>query len=181
VETVVACADIVIRAHDEAGVACCLKHFPGHGSSSADSHLELPDITGLHTDEELEVFRRLLNDRVCVMTGHLLHRGLDPERPASLSRSITTDLLRERMGFQGVVVTDSIDMDGVRARWSLQETIAHAVHAGADLVVHACNSRRGEYAPEVVQAVVEAAGSVDGALLRRAHQRLERLFGGGDG
>lgn len=183
-DAVAACAEVVIGAHLDAGVACCLKHFPGHGSTRVDSHLGLPDITASHQDSEIMVFERLIRahkDRpVCVMTGHLLHRGLDPEFPASLSRDVTTSVLRERLGFDGVVVTDAIDMDGVRARWSLEETIERAIGAGADLIVHACNSPLCEYAPDVVRAIGAVAGRVDGERARRSRARLDTLRAGGE-
>ncbi len=161
--TVVQRAERSVRAHVEAGVLPVLKHFPGHGSAGTDSHMDLPDITGSWSrDRELAVYRRLferLDVPLGVMTGHLLHRGLDDRLPASLSRAVTTGLLREELGFDGLVATDSIDMEGVRAGWSLEQTISLALHAGADLVVHACNSGRAEHAPDIAEAIGALASS----------------------
>jgi beta-N-acetylhexosaminidase len=173
-ERVIACAERFIDAHDARGVRCVLKHFPGHGSASLDSHHALCDITATWAREtELAPYRALMERCGAVMTGHLLLRSIDPDLPASLSHRITTGLLREELGFGGVVVTDSIDMEGVRARWGLEETIARALGAGADLVVHACNSARGEYAPDVEAAVRRVAG--DERVVRLARAARERV------
>lgn len=169
---VAACAERVVRAHREAGVGCVLKHFPGHGSASADSHHDLVDISETwERERELEPFRFLSDERVGVMTGHLILAGFDADRPASLSRVVTTGLLRDELGFGGPVFTDALDMEGVRARWSLEETICLGVDAGADVLVHACNSARGEYAPDVVRAMEEACPEIDGLTARSALSR----------
>ncbi len=147
----------VLAAHADAGVSACLKHFPGHGSASADSHLELPDVTDVwQRDVELEAFRQLVSDDVFVMTAHLRHSGLDAEFPASLSRKVTTDLLRGELGFGGKVVTDSLDMAGARQGGSLARTLQLAADSGADYLLHGCNSRLGETAADVIAAACTA-------------------------
>jgi len=163
-EDVIRCASILIEEHEGAGVTACVKHFPGHGSAPDDSHEKLPDVTDLFSDLELEPYERLLLSDVpprAVMTAHLLHRGLDPERPASLSRPITR-MLRERFGFSGLIYTDSLDMGAVRRRFALADAARLALGAGADIVVHACNSPLGETAADVA-SVVEAIEVMGGA------------------
>lgn len=180
-EQVVACAQRVVSAHREAGVACVLKHFPGHGSASVDSHHDLVDISKTwQRERELAPYRALLGLPVGVMTGHLILAQLDANLPASLSRAITTNLLRHELSFAGPVFTDALDMEGVRARWSLDETIRLGVQAGADVLVHACNSARGEHAPDVVRAMERASSAIDGLELRaaRSRQRLRSLVQG---
>ncbi|MEQ8315952.1 MAG: glycoside hydrolase family 3 N-terminal domain-containing protein [Phycisphaerales bacterium] len=172
---VAACALRVVRAHQATGVGCVLKHFPGHGSASTDSHHDLVDVSkSWDRERELAPYRVLLDENVGVMTGHLILSQFDVDRPASLSRSITTGLLRDELGFTGPVFTDALDMEGVRARWSLRETIRLAFEAGADVFVHACNSARGEYAPDVVRAM-EALATELGSLEARAARSLERV------
>lgn len=166
------CAERIIEAHREAGVCCVLKHFPGHGSASIDSHLDFVDISeSWERERELAPYRSLIDDRVGVMTGHLLLRALDSTYPASLSGAVTTGLLREELGFAGPVFTDALDMEGVRLRWPLEETIRLAIEAGADVLVHACNSRRGEYAPDVVRAMEKAANQIQGLAARASLSR----------
>lgn len=174
-DEVVACAKRVIRAHQEHEVRCVLKHFPGHGSASLDSHHSLVDISrSWERQRELAPYRLLTDERVGVMTGHLLLDAIDADLPASLSYAVTTGLLREEFGFAGPVFTDAIDMEGVRARWSLEETIRLGVEAGADVLVHACNSARGEYAPDVVNAMESVYPKIDG-LTARSRLSRERV------
>jgi len=158
-----ACAARVVRAHRESCVGCVLKHFPGHGSAPADSHHDLVDIsTSWERERELAPYRSLIGARVGVMTGHLMLTAFDSDQPASLSRALTTGLLRDELGFFGPVFTDALDMEGVRARWSLGDAIRLGVSAGADVLLHACNSSRREYAPDVVRVMEEVCSGVEG-------------------
>ncbi len=148
-------AQIMVEALDNAGITACAKHFPGHGSAFVDSHETLPDITETWAEEmELAPYKELLATQTlpAVMTAHVLHRCLDTKRPASLS-SVTTGLLREKLGFTGMIVTDSIDMGALRQHWSLVECVGLAINAGADVVLHACNSPLGETAADVGWAI----------------------------
>ena len=111
-----------IAGHREHGVATAIKHFPGHGSSTTDTHLSTVDVTESFKDSELTPYRCLINEGVVdmVMVGHLQHRGFDPERPASLSARMIDGMLRREMGFDGVVVTDCLDMAAAAEHCSLQ-------------------------------------------------------------
>ncbi|SFF24540.1 beta-N-acetylhexosaminidase [Actinacidiphila alni] len=121
-----------------AGVAACAKHFPGHGDTALDSHHDLPV---LRVDQDLLDRRELLPFRAAiaagvrtVMAGHLLLPALDPDRPASLSPTLITGLLREHLGFRGAVVTDALEMGAVARGRGLPELAVRAVAAGADLL-----------------------------------------------
>ncbi|MFI4917700.1 MAG: glycoside hydrolase family 3 N-terminal domain-containing protein [Phycisphaerales bacterium JB060] len=178
-ETVSACANRVVQSHREVGVACVLKHFPGHGSASVDSHHDLVDISQTwERERELVPYRALIGKNLGVMTGHLMLAQFDIDRPASLSPAVTTRLLRDEYGFAGPIFTDALDMEGVRARWSLEETICLGLEAGADVIVHACNSARGEYAPEVVKAMEQVCSKIDGLTVRAglARERVRLLI-----
>ena len=102
----------------EAGVAACAKHFPGHGDTAVDSHHDLPRIAARGrrwTTSSWRPFRAAIAAGVqAIMTGHLLVPAVDPELPATLSRPVLTDLLRDELGFQGAVITDGIEMRGDR-------------------------------------------------------------------
>lgn len=144
VDRVVGCARDVLSALHGAGVAGCAKHFPGHGSARGDTHRGLVDITDTHASGEIEVYRELLGGPAptrprAIMTGHLLHRGVDGERPASLSAAWTTDILRAMLGFSGVIVTDSLDMQAIADRWPAGDAAALAVAAGADIALDGVN------------------------------------------
>jgi beta-N-acetylhexosaminidase len=127
-----------VRGLQSAGVAACAKHFPGHGDTSVDSHLDVPRIavSRARLDGcELPPFRAAIDAGVqAVMTGHLLVPAIDEEWPATLSRRVLTDLLRDELGFQGVVVTDGIEMRAVTDRYGLAGATVRALVAGADAI-----------------------------------------------
>lgn len=160
---VVECAHEVMEAHRAHGLAVSIKHFPGHGASADDSHMCLPDISDRHRAEiDLAPFRSIIassadDGLLTVMTAHVLHRGLDRSLPASLSPAITTRLLRETLGFAGVVVTDSLDMNGVRDQHSLTDACRLALLAGADVLLDGCNGPVGDTAGDVARSVRELA------------------------
>lgn len=135
---VVAHAIAWIKAHHRHGVACCLKHFPGHGSSGQDSHLGFVDITESWQNAELEPYRALIDQGYAdaIMTGHLVHRKLDPEAmPATLSPAMINGLLRRELGFCGPVFSDDLQMRAITQGWSYQEAVQKAVLAGVDVLV----------------------------------------------
>lgn len=184
---VAGCAAEVIRAHAEQGVVTCLKHFPGHGSSAGDTHAGFVDVTRTWRESpELEVYRRLIPKidpcRTCVMTAHVFHGGIDPEHPASLSRAHTTGLLREKLGFEGVVITDSLDMGAVTQRYGVEEAAVLAVNAGADILLDGFNAPRepaAHPAPLMHRAIAAALrdGRIEGgeARVRASAARIARL------
>jgi beta-glucosidase-like glycosyl hydrolase/CubicO group peptidase (beta-lactamase class C family) len=148
-----------VRGVEENGGLATAKHFPGHGDTSTDSHLDLPTVTSdrAHLDRvELAPFRAAIDAGVStIMTGHLAVPALepDPDVPATMSPKITTDLLRGQMGFDGLVVTDALDMGGVTVRYPPGEVAVRSILAGADVLL----------VPPVLdaalQAVHEAAAS----------------------
>jgi beta-N-acetylhexosaminidase len=130
-----------VRGVEENGALATAKHFPGHGDTAADSHIDLPVI---HADKErlehleLVPFRAAIAAGVgSVMTGHLSIPALEPDvnTPATLSSNILTGLLREELGFEGLIVTDAMDMGGITVRYAPGEAAVRAVAAGADALL----------------------------------------------
>ena len=121
------------------GVLGCAKHFPGHGDTASDSHLELPliphDLERLQRLELLPFEAAIAAGAASVMTAHLLIPALDAERPATLSKGVLTDLLRQQLGFNGLVVTDALVMEAIADRYGPGEAAALAFDAGADLIL----------------------------------------------
>ncbi|MCX2927025.1 glycoside hydrolase family 3 protein [Streptomyces sp. NEAU-W12] len=120
------------------GVAACTKHFPGHGDTSVDSHHAVPhidlDATTLH-ERELQPFRAAIAAGTrAVMSAHIRVPVLDPDRPATLSRRILTDLLRGELGYQGLIVTDGMEMRAVSGTYGLEHGVVLAIAAGADAI-----------------------------------------------
>ncbi|MEO1129010.1 MAG: glycoside hydrolase family 3 N-terminal domain-containing protein [Planctomycetota bacterium] len=176
-------AEQIDAMHAE-GVACTLKHFPGHGSARGDTHMGLVDITDTFVeDDELVPYHLLLGTEGpaaapadSVMVSHLVHRGFDPQWPCSLSRPIIHGLLRERMGFDGLVLTDSLDMRAIADRVSASEAAVRALEAGADIALEANNLFHVEPcpAPEMHGSIRSAIA--DGRLSeQRIMQSVERL------
>ena len=126
----------IIRAMQSEGIAACGKHFPGHGDTSADSHLELPLVE--HPPErlrdvELKPFEAAVAASVAsIMTAHVLVPALDDERPATLSRRIVTGLLREELGFQGIIFSDDLEMKALANEHTVPSAAVLAVEAGCD-------------------------------------------------
>ncbi|MFG1941834.1 glycoside hydrolase family 3 N-terminal domain-containing protein [Nonomuraea sp. NPDC048826] len=133
-----------------AGVAACAKHFPGHGDTATDSHLALPTVHAsreLLAERDLPPFRAAVEAGVrAVMCGHLLVPALDPDLPATLSRAALTELLRDELGFDGMLVTDAIEMRAVAAMFDPGEIAVRAVAAGADAVCAGLVTEDGLYA-----------------------------------
>jgi beta-glucosidase len=159
-------AEAFCRAAQAEGVLCCAKHFPGHGDTACDSHLELPLLP--HGRERLEAielppFRRAIGAGVAsVMTAHLLLPALDPDLPATLSPAVLEGLLRRDLGFDGLIVTDALVMEAIAGRWGAGEAAVLALAAGADLVLMPAD------AEAALDAIVKA-----GAEGRLSEKRLE--------
>jgi beta-N-acetylhexosaminidase len=132
-------AQAFVEGFGSAGVMCAAKHFPGHGRAVNDSHDEAADISATWTEAELEPFTQLLSSchaPAMVMTGHLRLSQLSPDgRPATISAPIVTGLLRGRLGYQGVVVTDDLDMGALSRSMGRREAFVQAIAAGSDLLM----------------------------------------------
>ncbi|MEB3260986.1 MAG: glycoside hydrolase family 3 N-terminal domain-containing protein [Cyanobacteriota bacterium] len=168
-------AAFITGVQDE-GVLACAKHFPGHGDTSADSHLDLPVLP--HQRARLEAielppFRRAIASGVAsVMTAHLLLPELDPVHPATLSPAVLTQLLRRDLGFAGLVVTDALVMEAIAARHSPGEAAVLALEAGADLVLMPADPWQ---AIEAILAALES-GRLSVERLRRSAERRQQAL-----
>ncbi len=131
----------VVRGLNDGGVLSTAKHFPGHGDTSVDSHADLPvlpfDIDRLEALEWIPFVSAIEAGVSSVMVGHLAMPAIDgaDAGPASLSKRVVTGLLRERLGFDGLITTDAMDMQGVRKRYGAGEAAVRAVEAGVDIVM----------------------------------------------
>ncbi len=177
------------RGAQAEGVLCCAKHFPGHGDTASDSHLELPLLP--HGRERLEAvelppFRAAIAAGVAtVMTAHLLMSALDADHPATLSRAVLTGLLRDDLGFDGLIVTDALVMEAIAGRYGQAEAAVLALEAGADLVLMPGDA---DGAIDAIVAAIQQGRLSEARLedsLRRRQRALEGLpaqaGGSGDG
>jgi beta-N-acetylhexosaminidase len=176
---------LIIEALQAAGVAACGKHFPGHGDTSVDSHLELPLVE--HPPErlrevELAPFRAAIEAGVAaIMVGHLLVPALDERSPAPLSRAIVTGLLRRELGFDGLITTDDMEMKAISAHRAVEGAAVDAIAAGCDLVLicgtdHDLQARAIEELIRAVESERVPLARVEDALARQRRAK-ERFLG----
>jgi beta-N-acetylhexosaminidase len=173
-------AGAFIRAHRAAGIATVAKHFPGHGSSTADSHKMLADVSGTWQEIEIEPYRTLAKEGLLdgVMIGHLYHpRFSDGAKlPASLSgRAVAA--LRDT-GFKGVVVSDDMEMGAVRDDYSLDERAVKAVNAGTDLLVFSNVTLRDPELGAKLHAIIANAvrkGRISRSRIEKANGKIMLL------
>ncbi|WP_336207563.1 glycoside hydrolase family 3 protein [Nonomuraea sp. LPB2021202275-12-8] len=162
-----------------AGVAACAKHFPGHGDTVTDSHLALPTVHAsrdLISERDLPPFRAAVEAGVrSIMCGHLLVPALDPAMPATLSHAVLTELLRGELGFDGMLVTDAIEMRAVAAMFGPGEIAVRALTAGADAIC--VGESTEESLHEMRDAIVAAvrAGALPEERLAEAASRVLAL------
>lgn len=167
-----------ITAHRAANIVTVAKHFPGHGSSHVDSHKALADVAETWREIELEPYRTLAKDGLLdgVMIGHLYHpRFSDGARlPASLSgRAVQALRAKGYIGFQGVVVSDDMEMGAVRDHYSLEERVIKAINAGTDLLVFSnVTLRDADLGPRIHAVIADAVR--DGRISRA---RVEKAYG----
>jgi beta-N-acetylhexosaminidase len=129
-------AKTVIDAHREQGIVCTLKHFPGHGSSDGDTHLGFVDVTDSWQEIELSPYIQLMaaQEVDAIMSAHIFNARLDPDFPATLSHKVITGLLREQLGYQGVVISDDMRMRAISDIYEPADAVLRAVQAGIDII-----------------------------------------------
>lgn len=177
VTTVSLYAQAFTQAFARENIATALKHYPGHGSATTDSHNTLTDVTDSWSFDELRPYYDFIqtNQAQSIMVAHVYLRQFDPNFPASLSKILITDILRERMGFEGVVISDDMLMKGVAQGFSFEERIIHAINAGVDIVIVSDFYTQGMSVPErIAKSVHEAInrGEIKLQTLEEAYARI---------
>jgi beta-N-acetylhexosaminidase len=174
-DTVARLGTAIIKGLQDNGVAACGKHFPGHGDTSVDSHLELPIVE--HPPDRIRrvecvPFRAAIAaDVAFIMTAHVLVPALDEERPATLSPRVVRDMLREELGFGGVIVGDDLEMKAVASKYTVPDAAVQAIAAGCDgLLICSGNAEAQALTLETLVHAVE-----DGRIpLKRIEDALAR-------
>lgn len=174
---VTAHAGQIVAAHRSYGIATCLKHFPGHGSSRADSHHGFVDITETWEESELLPFANLINANLAdaIMTGHVYNAQLDAKLPATLSRNVITKRLREDLEYDGVVISDDLLMDAIKQHYSFAESVEHAINAGVDILL-ICSSD-DKLVQDTVSLISDLAqkGRISEQQIDQAYRHISRL------
>ncbi|MDX1636781.1 MAG: glycoside hydrolase family 3 N-terminal domain-containing protein [Balneolaceae bacterium] len=177
--TVVRHARIVVEEHINSGVVPVLKHFPGHGSAWNDSHKGIADVTGTWDPAELKPYNQLIaTDSIpAVMTAHVFNANLDSTYPATLSKPVLSGILRDSLQFDGLIFSDDMQMDAIRAEYGLETALKQGINAGIDLLVFANNSVfEPDIARRAVRLITEMVenGEIDSNQIERSYRRIMR-------
>ena len=175
-------AKAFILAHRNERILTTLKHFPGKGSAGEDTHFQMAEVTSLYREEELEPFSRLIGEGLAdtVMTSHINHRGWDKEFPVTLSPKILQGLLRGKLGYQGVIISDDLLMGAIIKQFSIEEACVLAVQAGVDILLASNNSPEG-YDPDLPWKMFAAVcrgidqGRIPESTVEKAYERIKVL------
>ncbi|MDE7092942.1 MAG: hypothetical protein K2O43_05925, partial [Muribaculaceae bacterium] len=180
VEKVAYHASLTVDCLHNKGILAAVKHFPGHGSATSDSHYGLTDVTTTWSPEELIPFKHLIDNGQAdlIMTAHIFNRQLDPDMPATLSKRVLTDLLRNELGYKGIILSDDMYMQGIIDNYRIEDAVVDAINAGADMLIMGNNistgfepDRPARIARIIVQAVKE--GRIDPKRLVESNQRID--------
>lgn len=173
----------VVGAHRVFNVLTALKHFPGHGSSEEDSHLGFVDVSATWDEKELVPFKQLIADHDCdmVMTAHIYNRSLDPDWPATMSAKTVNGILRKRLGFEGVVISDDMQMKAIKEHYPLELALEKTILAGVDMIIFANNMVYEEDIASRSIAIIRdlvKQGRVSEERIRQSYQRINELKSG---
>lgn len=169
-----------MEGSESEGVACCVKHFPGHGDTHVDSHRALPTVNKpLAELERFEFapFRMAAQGETpapAMMTAHIVYPALDPEYPATMSRAILTGILREQWRYEGVIITDGMDMHAIAQRYGVGQAAVRALVAGADMVMAIGSRATQEETIDAIAAAI-ASGELPLAEVKARLARLDKL------
>ncbi len=178
-KTVSKYASIFVEEHRNNHVLTVVKHFPGHGSSKADSHKGFTDVTNTWTSKELEPFMQMIEAQKVdmIMTAHIFNKHLDPQYPATLSYKVNTQLLRRQMHYEGVIITDDLQMAAIDKHYSLKETVTLALNSGVDILLFA-NQLAQPLTLETIVSTIKAqieAGAIEEKRIDESYTRVQKL------
>lgn len=173
-------ATAFVEAHRAAGLLTSLKHFPGHGSSSGDTHHGFVDVSGSWTRRELDPYRDMIaaNRADMVMVAHVHHADFSPpgrRDPATLSPKVIEGLLRGELGFDGVVISDDMEMGAIEALGAPVDIAARAILAGNDILIYAGGAAPGKDLVTVLQSRLREAAKRDPAVAERIRESYGRI------
>jgi len=178
-KTVARYASTFIAAMHHYGVLTSLKHFPGHGSSVGDTHKGFVDVTNLWKAVELEPYRLLNKKADTVMVAHVFNKNLDAKYPASLSAKTVNGLLRKKLGFNGVVITDDLQMGAISKKYGLKNTLKLTVNAGDDMLLfgNQLDPRHTVSTKKLVETVklLLKNGEIKEKTIDKAYKRIQNL------
>lgn len=179
-EIVIAYSSEFIKALNEKNIISVIKHFPGHGSASKDSHKGFVDITKSWDYKELKPYYHFIKYKKvdAIMVGHLNLSSFDKKNPATLSKNIVNGILREKLGFDGVVFSDDMQMGAIKNNYSLKEAVIKAVNAGVDVLVFSSYfTDKSSVVNEVTKILKDALKNkeIKQERLKKSYERIVKL------
>ncbi len=173
-------ARIIIDEHKKKNINCTIKHFPGHGSSTADSHQGLVDVTNTWNEIELIPFKKLISEKKIevIMTAHIFNANLDANYPATLSNNVMTGILRNQLQFDGVIISDDMNMKAISDYYGLETAIELAINAGVDILMFANNiSYDDNIATEAISIIKQLIkdGKISRERINESYNRIMKL------
>jgi len=172
-------AKVFMNSLKNANIVSVLKHFPGHGSSLSDSHKGFVDITNTWDKKELEPYQILIDSKSVnmIMTAHVFNSKLDKKYPATLSYNVNTKLLREKMHYEGVVISDDLQMKAISKHFTLKQIVSLAINSGVDMLLFG-NQLATQDIDELVELIYEQlkSGKVSYERIVESNNRLDNLY-----
>ena len=157
-----------------------LKHFPGHGSSLGDSHLGFVDISNTWSQKELEPYKYFIqNNKVdMIMSAHVFNKNLDKDYPATLSYEINTKLLRYKLGYEGVLISDDLQMSAISKHYDLKETLTLAINSGVNMLLFANQLAKPVSLKEIVDTVYSQILNEEIPLdkIIKSNEKIDRMM-----
>lgn len=180
-EVVTTHARIVTAVHREHGIITTFKHFPGHGSAWNDSHVGMADVTTTWAASELIPYRRAIDagELDAIMTAHIFNANFDPSHPGTLSTRVLTGMLRDELGFKGVIFSDDMQMKAVTSFYGIEQAIELGIHAGIDILTFPNNA--SVYVPDLAERAfttikrLVSTGRISEARIDQSYQRIMQL------
>jgi beta-N-acetylhexosaminidase len=176
---VVSHASEVVKMHDSLNIATALKHFPGHGSSRKDTHLGIADVSQTWQMEEVYPYKAMLDSGLVrmIMTAHIVNHVLDSALlPATLSKKIVTDFLRGFLNYDGVVISDDMQMGAISKEYGLEEAIKLSINAGVDMIMFANNVPDSDLVTaDIVHKIIRSKVENNEIPIRRIEESYKRI------
>jgi len=179
-EIVISYASEFVNAQNDAGIISVLKHFPGHGSAVADSHKRLTDVSSTWQYKELKPYYYFAKYKKAkaIMVSHVTLDKFDKNYPASLSKNMINGLLREQLGFDGVVFSDDMNMKAITDIYTLKQAVIKAINAGVDVLVFSSYfTKKSSVIKEVREIMLQAvkSGDIDKKTIENSYRRVKEL------
>ncbi len=173
-------AEAYINGHDAKKIISCCKHFPGHGSAVGDTHFGFVDVTDTWDESEAEPYKHLINKNKCrmIMTAHIFNKNFDDAYPATLSEKTMQGFLRGKLGYDGVIISDDMQMQAISDHYSLKDSLKLGLQAGLDLFCFGNNLLQEQVrASDVIGAVLELVeeGTISEARIDESVNRILKL------